>query len=445
MSQLRAVNIQEILARAGEALSKASEDTVVLSEVEVLSNDHRRNFIARAAARYTDGGARSVIVKATRSPSYNPTDENVLQASGLAREWVACAFLAVCAPGRGHGSALLAGDVAGGIMVFEDLGAHPTSLVDPLLKGTAQEAERALKLYAKALGRLRADTVGCLDAHHKMLQSVFGSGRPRHPPEWRLEKDAELVADRLGGAPPASELELLSSRLSDPGPWLTLTHGDPCPDNSLLVGHCISPRRLRVRATVTCAARRHLLENGISDMLVRRTHPGRCHRPRGCGLSGRAQHCDPPGRRGHYLSHRAHLYGGGLASDLFVVAIGPGARVRREMGHLVDPRAVALVCGSGHRDDGCRSSLARCQQGGQGLAVGAAATLARCKSAWPIPLLRKQVAMTSAEDQARRDANVGFRTTPAGRRGADGRSVPQSEVDRQCNCVLATSRNRMSS
>jgi phosphotransferase family enzyme len=235
MSQLRAVDAEDIIARAGEALSKDSGGTVVLVDVEVLSNDHRRNFIARAAARYTNGSARSVIVKATRSPSYDPMDENVLQASGLAKEWVACAFLAARAPSRGHGSALLAGDVAGGIMVFEDLGAHLTSLVDPLLKGTAQEAERALELYATALGRLHADTIGCLDAHHETLQSVFGSGRPRRPPGWPVEKDAELVAHRLGGTQPASELELLSSRLSDPGPWLTLIHGDPCPDNALLV------------------------------------------------------------------------------------------------------------------------------------------------------------------------------------------------------------------
>jgi len=235
MNQLRTVDVEEIIARAGETLSKASGGTVVLGDVEVLSNDDRRNFIARAAARYTDGSARSVIVKATRSLSYDPTHENVLQASGLAKEWVACAFLASRAPGRGHGAALLAGDVAGGIMVFEDLGAHLTSLVELLLKGTAQEAERALKLYATALGRLHADTVGCLDRHHETLQSVFGSGRPRRAPGWRVEKDAELVAHSLGGTLPASELEFLSSRLSDPGPWLTLTHGDPCPDNSLLV------------------------------------------------------------------------------------------------------------------------------------------------------------------------------------------------------------------
>jgi hypothetical protein len=235
MTQLRMIDVPEVTARAGEALSRAFGGTVVLGEVEVLSNDHRRNFIARAAARYADGSARSVIVKATRSPSYDPGHQTVLQASGLAKEWVACAFLAARAPGRGHGAALLAGDVAGGIMVFEDLGAHLTSLVDPLLKGTAREAEHALKLYATALGRLHADTVGCLDAHHETLQSVFGTDRPRGRLGWRVEKDAELVAHRLGGTPPTSELELLSSRLSDPGPWLTLVHGDPCPDNSLLV------------------------------------------------------------------------------------------------------------------------------------------------------------------------------------------------------------------
>jgi len=44
----------------------------------------------------------------------------------------------------------------------------------------------------------------------------------------------------------------------------------------------------------------------------------------------------------------------------------------------------------------CRSRLARHQQGGSGLAVGAAAALARCKPAWLIPWLRKQAAMTSA-------------------------------------------------
>jgi hypothetical protein len=235
MGEWRTIDVAEIAARAEKALSKAYGGSVTLHNVEVLSNDNRRNFIARASARYAHRSSQSVILKATRSPTYDPTDKNVLPASGLAREWTACALLAACAGARGHGAALLAGDVARGIMVFEDLGAHLASLVDPLLKGTPEKAECALELYSTALARLHSDTIDCLDAHHETFQSVFGSGGRRRPPGWRVEKEAELVASRIGGSPPASELELLSSRLGNPGPWLSLVHGDPCPDNSLLV------------------------------------------------------------------------------------------------------------------------------------------------------------------------------------------------------------------
>jgi hypothetical protein len=64
-------------------------------------------------------------------------------------------------------------------MIFEDLGTDLTSLVDPLLRGTAEEAERALTLYATALGGLHADTADCLASHHETFQSVFGISRPR--------------------------------------------------------------------------------------------------------------------------------------------------------------------------------------------------------------------------------------------------------------------------
>jgi hypothetical protein len=159
----------------------------------------------------------------------------VLETSGLAREWVATAYLSARAAGRQHGCALLAGDVEAGIVVFEDLGADLGSLVDPLLRGTAEDAERALMSYATALGRLHADTVGCRDAHHETFQSIFGRDHARRPLSGGVENDVNLIGARIGHEPPASELELLSSRLRDPGPWLSLVHGDPCPDNALLV------------------------------------------------------------------------------------------------------------------------------------------------------------------------------------------------------------------
>jgi hypothetical protein len=212
---------------------------VRIDEVETLSHDRRRNFIARARAIYDDGRVHSVIIKATRSRRYDPAADNALEDSGLVREWTATAYILARAPGRGHGATLLAGDVSHGLIVFEDLGANLGSLVDPLLKGTADAAERALTLYANALARLHADTADCLESHHATFQAIFGAGRPLRPQDGRVEKQADFIVERLGGAPPASELELLSSRLSDPGPWQSLVHGDPCPDNALIVGNSI--------------------------------------------------------------------------------------------------------------------------------------------------------------------------------------------------------------
>ena len=235
MNELRTVDVQEIISLAASALSSVCGGVVKVGEIEPLSNDRRRNFIARARAIDDNDRIRSVIVKATRSPSYDPTAENAVETSGLVREWVATAYIGARAPGRGHGSELLAGDVSRGLLIFEDLGTDLASLADLLLKGTAEEAERALTLYATALARLHADTADCLASYHETFQSIFGAGRHRRPSGWRVEKQADFVVNRLGGAPPASELGLLSARLSDPGHWQSLIHGDPCPDNALLV------------------------------------------------------------------------------------------------------------------------------------------------------------------------------------------------------------------
>ena len=239
MAELRTLDTAELVAAAASALSRAFERPITLDHVQPLSDDKRRNFIARARAIEADGRARPVIVKATRSPHYDPASDKALEGSGLVREWVATAFIRARAPGRRHGAALLAGDVPCGLMVFEDLGNDPRSLVGPLLHGTAHEAERSLALYATALARLHADTVDCRDAHHAVFESIYGAGRPRHSSGWRVETDAEVVAAKLGDAAPASELALLSARLADPGPWQTLIHGDPCPDNALIVDGAI--------------------------------------------------------------------------------------------------------------------------------------------------------------------------------------------------------------
>src|SRR5260370_37607029 len=122
MNNLRIVDVAEMSALAASALSSASGSTVTVDEMQPLSDDRRRNFIARARAIEKNGRVRSIIVKATRSPSYDPATET-LETSGLVREWAAAAYIAARAPDRGHGAAFLAGNISRGVLIFEDLGA----------------------------------------------------------------------------------------------------------------------------------------------------------------------------------------------------------------------------------------------------------------------------------------------------------------------------------
>jgi hypothetical protein len=222
------------MACAASALARASGDPVALDQAQPISGERRRNFIARARACRPDGQTRSVIVKMTRSPHYDPAAEKAFANFGLIREWSATAFIDACAPGRGHSPALLGGDVARGLIVFEDLGTGLRSLDHVLLEGPAAEAERALTHYATALGRLHADTVACAEGHRARFQSIFGGGEPSGSMWSSMEDSVSAIARKLGGTPPARELAQLSARLDDPG-WQSLTHGDPCPDNALIV------------------------------------------------------------------------------------------------------------------------------------------------------------------------------------------------------------------
>lgn len=234
MADLRYRDISDVIDCASAALARAWGCDVRLDNVRSLSDPNRRNLVVRAVASRAGGASRPVIVKATRSSNYDPACEKPLEASGLVREWTATAYIAAAAPNRNHGAALIAGNIESGILVFEDLGEGLPSLVDPLLRGRAEEAEASLCSYAIALARLHADTNGCAAAYHGTFQSIFGSGREPRPLGWRVEADAGVIANAIGHAPPQSELELISSRLGDPGPWQALVHGDPCPDNVLL-------------------------------------------------------------------------------------------------------------------------------------------------------------------------------------------------------------------
>jgi hypothetical protein len=105
----------------------------------------------------------------------------------------AAAYIAARALGRGHGAALLAGDVSRCFLIFEDLGTDLSSLVDPCSKELLRRRS-ARSVSRRRLGRLHADTADCLASYQDTFQSIFGGGRQRRPLGRRVENEADFVA-----------------------------------------------------------------------------------------------------------------------------------------------------------------------------------------------------------------------------------------------------------
>jgi hypothetical protein len=164
---------------------------------------------------------------------------NAYEASGFVREWAAATFLAGRAVKSGRSADLLAADllaadVAQGVLVFRDYGEDLGSLVQPLLHGSAADAEQALIAYAVALARLHAGTIGCRDDHARIIRSALPTVTIPAPGHRWVEREPLAVAAMLGGSLPDDELAIMAGRLQSPGPWQALVHRDPCPDNVLL-------------------------------------------------------------------------------------------------------------------------------------------------------------------------------------------------------------------
>ena len=106
-----------------------------------------------------------------------------------------------------------------------------------------------MRLHLAAFTRILSIAATLIMKHFKPFSVQIDRVASR---DGALRKRSNWSRANSGGTPPVGELELLSSRLIDPGPWLTLIHGDPCPDNSLLVGGRIRLIDYEFRSTVAC-------------------------------------------------------------------------------------------------------------------------------------------------------------------------------------------------
>ncbi|MFV2069988.1 MAG: hypothetical protein ACC645_23730, partial [Pirellulales bacterium] len=233
----------ELLASAERVLTDRWGAALRLGDVQRLSEPRRRNLLLRCGVLEGPPQApSSVILKRARRRRYDPDDPNSRPAVGLFRDWAGLEFLGSLGPELKACPKFYGGDREAGFFIMEDLGASQ-DLDHVLTCGSAEQARHVLVLLAESLGRMHALTADRSE-EYQQIRDALGPGDQMH--RTRFADHARDYAPHLAeqceklGVEVASgffeDVETVATAMADPGPFLTYTHADACPDNSLLVG-----------------------------------------------------------------------------------------------------------------------------------------------------------------------------------------------------------------
>lgn len=233
----------ELLADAERILTDRFGKTVRLGEVQRISEERRRNLLLRCSvAQGPSSAPASVILKRARQRRYDPDDPKSRSAVGLFRDWAGLEFLNLLGNEHLASPAFYGGDREAGFFLMEDLGGSE-DLDHMLTCGSAPQARHALTMLATALGRMHALTMGRSD-QYQQIRDALGPGDHMH--RHRLAQHARDYAPHLAdqckrlGIDVVSgffgDIETVAQAMAEPGEFLTFTHVDACPDNSILVG-----------------------------------------------------------------------------------------------------------------------------------------------------------------------------------------------------------------
>jgi tRNA A-37 threonylcarbamoyl transferase component Bud32 len=236
-----------LLTTAQTLLTNAVGERVRLTQVERLTDDERRNVVLRCQVEgASQGQPASIIIKQVVAQDYRPDAVDSWDTQRFFRDWAGAQFLTAISPDGTHSPRFYAGDPAQGFFLLEDLGVHH-SLVEPLLEGDADRAERALLAFAARLGQLHAATIGGA-SHFEQLTGAINPALAVDVPAACLQharelqdraEQVQLVLEQQGvrlAGRFADDIREISKMVAEPGDFLAYVHGDPCPDNVFHTG-----------------------------------------------------------------------------------------------------------------------------------------------------------------------------------------------------------------
>lgn len=233
-------HVKEMIETAEKVLLEARGGKVRLGAGEDLQGGTRSQVYRFKVLDGPSGMPASVIVKQVKSTEKAPyaPDNATIPAWTLFNEWASLQFLGEIAEGVSFGPRFYGGNRAAGLIILEDLG-RGTRLDELLMGSEPVAAEAALVEYAEVHGRLHAATIGRQDAFSRLRESlgpaVLADGHDTFDwlaPTWYQTIDWLGLALARGIE---QELVMLKNVLLQPGPFLTFTQGDSCPDNCLCI------------------------------------------------------------------------------------------------------------------------------------------------------------------------------------------------------------------
>ena len=239
------VEIVKFVAAAEAALARAWGGPVRLGDAELLRERGRNRVLRCPVGDAPKASPGSVIIKASvgqGEEAFDPADDSPgSPACRFYNEWAGSEMVGGLGTVPALGARLYAASREAGLVITEDLGAGEC-LADRMQGTDRQALESGLFAYARSLGRLHAATVGREAEwmrHRASLGAVEQDGE-RDGVRWLRENVAPFRAqcEVLGVALAAgfdSEVAQVGSSLDTPGPFLTFTPGDTCPDNHRFV------------------------------------------------------------------------------------------------------------------------------------------------------------------------------------------------------------------
>lgn len=228
-------DLAQIIEAAERVLCRETGQTIRLGEPEILSEPERRNAIVRC--RNLSGSQPAcLIIKQVVAETWDPDDGESWDVQRFFKEWSGVRLLGELEVTPAVSPRYYGGDRSLGFFILEDLGPH-RSLVEPLLEGTAADAEAALCRYTSALGRLHAATAGMAERYEAINAEINPGVAAEKPTEAAPASDTDEAIALLRlvnlevNADTLADILTMREEINNPGPFLAFIHGDPCPDN----------------------------------------------------------------------------------------------------------------------------------------------------------------------------------------------------------------------